>query len=111
MPVPLVMVTVVPVTEQLPVAPNVTAPVPLPPLLPTVDVVPSDCAVPGTPVTVSVAWVARVTVWPAASVPLLLAKVDVTLTKLASTVCGEPAADIAAVAGLVAELLVPFTAV
>jgi hypothetical protein len=37
---PLVMVTVVPDTEQPPVAENVTNPVPLPPLLPTVNVVP-----------------------------------------------------------------------
>jgi hypothetical protein len=37
-PVPLVIVTVVPDTEQTPVVPKVTAPVPLPPLLPTVNV-------------------------------------------------------------------------
>jgi hypothetical protein len=39
-PEPAVMVTVLPVTEQAPVALNVTAPVPLPPEEPTVKVVP-----------------------------------------------------------------------
>jgi hypothetical protein len=40
MPVPLVMVTVAPVTLQTPVAAKVTAPVPEPPVVPTVKVLP-----------------------------------------------------------------------
>jgi hypothetical protein len=39
-PEPAVMVTVVPETEQTPLALNVTAPLPLPPEEPTVKVVP-----------------------------------------------------------------------
>jgi hypothetical protein len=58
-PVPLVMVIVVPDAEQAPVPLKVTAPVPLPPLLPTVNVAPNACGVPGTPVTVNAAWLAR----------------------------------------------------
>ena len=54
-PVPEVMVTVVSVTEHAPVAANVTAPDPLPPDEPTVNVAPYVCDVAGTPVTVSVA--------------------------------------------------------
>jgi hypothetical protein len=57
-PVPLVMVMVVPEAEHAPLPANVIAPVPLPPELPTVNVAPYACAVPGTPVTVSTACVA-----------------------------------------------------
>ncbi len=61
-PVPLVMVTtpVVETTEHAPVDAKVTAPVPLPPELPTVKVAPSACAVVGIPVTLSVACAASV---------------------------------------------------
>jgi hypothetical protein len=54
-PVPLVMVTVVPETEHAPLPANVTAPAPLPPVLPTVKLAPYAWAVVGTPVTASVA--------------------------------------------------------
>jgi hypothetical protein len=54
-PEPAVIVTVVPETEQAPLALKVTAPLPLPPDAPTVKVLPYACVVPGTPVTVSVA--------------------------------------------------------
>jgi hypothetical protein len=56
-PEPLDMVISAPpeVFEQAPEAAKVTAPVPLPPALLTVNDVPYVCAVPGTPVTVSVA--------------------------------------------------------
>ncbi len=60
-PVPLVIVTVLPEkTEQAPVAENVTAPVPVPPAEPTVNVAPYACAVVGMPVTVNAACVASV---------------------------------------------------
>jgi hypothetical protein len=54
-PLALVIVTLAPEMEQAPLAPNVTAPVPLPPLKPTVKDAPFGCADPGTPVTESVA--------------------------------------------------------
>jgi hypothetical protein len=59
-PVPLDIVIKAPpaVFEQAPDAAKVTVPVPLPPELLTVNVAPYACAVPGTPVTVSVACVA-----------------------------------------------------
>jgi hypothetical protein len=59
-PVPLVIVTVVPDTEHAPLPVNVTEPVPLPPELPTVKVAKYACAVPGMPVTVRAAWLAKV---------------------------------------------------
>jgi hypothetical protein len=72
-PVPLVMVTtpVVETTEHAPVEAKVTAPVPLPPEVPTVKLALSGCGVVGMPVTVSVAW--------AASVALTVAAAEVVL--------------------------------
>ena len=55
---PLVIVTVAPEAEHAPLPTNVTAPVPLPPELPTVNVAPYAYAAPGKPVTTSVACVA-----------------------------------------------------
>ena len=59
-PVPLVIVTrpELAITEQAPVDAKVTAPVPLPPELPTVNVALKGWAVAGIPVTDSVACVA-----------------------------------------------------
>jgi len=61
-PVPLVIVTrpELAITEQAPVDAKVTAPVPLPPELPTVNVALNACAVAGIPVTDSAACATRV---------------------------------------------------
>ena len=69
---PLVMVTRVPAFEQAPVAAKLTAPVPLPPELPTVKEAPSTCAVTGTPVTASAAWLVRAAATVAAAEVMLL---------------------------------------
>jgi hypothetical protein len=72
LPLPLLTVTVAPATEHEPVAVNVTAPTPLPPEVPTVNMVPYGCDDPGIPVTVSVAWLAKVAVVVAAAEVALL---------------------------------------
>jgi hypothetical protein len=69
-PVLAVIVTVLPETEQAPLAANVTAPVPVPPELETVNVAPLACAEPGTPPTVSAACVASFAPTVAAAVVL-----------------------------------------
>jgi len=72
LPLLLVMVTVAPATEHDPLALNVTAPAPLPPEVPTVNMVPYGCDDPGIPVTVSVAWLAKVAAVVAAAEATLL---------------------------------------
>ena len=57
-PVPLVIVTVVPLAEQAPVAAKVTVPVPLPPEEATVKVALNGCGKVGMPVTDSAVWLA-----------------------------------------------------
>ena len=56
---PLVMVTSVETFEQAPDAAKLTAPVPLPPVDPTVKLAFNSCAVAGIPVTVSAAWLVK----------------------------------------------------
>jgi hypothetical protein len=58
-PVPLVNVIVVPVAEHAPLPANVTVPLPLPPIDPTVKFAPKAWAIAGTPVTVSADCVAK----------------------------------------------------
>ena len=67
-PVPLVMVTNVATFEQAPDAAKLTAPVPLPPVDPTVKVAFMTCAVTGTPVTASADWLAWLTTTSACAV-------------------------------------------
>ena len=69
---PLVIVTNVETLEQAPDAANVTMPVPLPPVDPTVKVAFNACGVAGTPVTVTVVWLAKAAATVAAAEVALL---------------------------------------
>jgi hypothetical protein len=68
----MVTTPVVETTEHAPVEAKVTAPVPLPPELPTVKLALYGCAVVGMPITVSVAWFAIVALTVAAAEVMLL---------------------------------------